>query len=61
MSAVPEKAGDKPGEALKWQEHPQRSSCWINEWNNLWLPGKEGPSLVVWDSTWDLPGSCCHL
>lgn len=27
VSAVPEKAGDKAGEALKGQEHPQRSSA----------------------------------
>lgn len=25
VSAAPEKAGDKAGEALKGQEHPQRS------------------------------------
>lgn len=31
VSAEPEKASGKPGEALKQQEHPQRSRCWINE------------------------------
>ena len=45
VSAASEKAGDKAGDVLKGQEHPQRSKCWINEGNNLWLPGKEGRSL----------------
>lgn len=52
VSAVPEKAGDKAGDALKGQEHPQRSKCWINEGNNLWLPGKEGWSLGASGSGW---------
>lgn len=52
MSAASEKAGDKAGDALKGQEHPQGSKCWINEGNNLWLPGKEGWSLGALGSGW---------
>lgn len=48
VSAAPEKAGDKAGDALKGQEHPQRSKRWINEGNNLWLPGKEGALGSGW-------------
>lgn len=44
VSAVPEKAADKEGDALKGQEHPPRSERWINEGNACWLPSKEGRS-----------------
>lgn len=52
VPAVTEKAGDKAGDALKGQEHPQRSKRWINEGNNLWLPGKEGRSPRASGSGW---------
>lgn len=49
---VSEKAGDKAGDALKGQEHPQGTKYWINEESNLRLPRKEGQSLGASGNGW---------